>query len=92
MGAASVVHEVHPCRNARAEIDVLVDTSTAQGQPLDKGAASSVNGGMTEMEGGMEALGPFFRANEGFRGQIRAEVLSAALSQVFSASQIFTKL
>ncbi len=86
-GAASLVYDVHPCRDALAEIDVLVDTSAAEGQSLENGTAASGNGGVTEVEGGVEALGPFFRANEGFRGQIRAEVLAAALSQVCSASQ-----
>ena len=68
------------CRDALADIDALVDTAAAGRQSLEEGGASL--GTQTEVEGGVEALGPFFRANEGFRGQIRAEVLSAAFSQV----------
>ena len=60
-----------------------MDTLAAGSQSLEDGVASP--GNQTDMEGGVEALGPFFRANEGFRGQIRAEVLSAALSQVYFA-------
>jgi hypothetical protein len=74
------------CREALAEIDALVDmtakdSETFEGEDsifsLGDGAASGV-------EGGVEALGPFFSANEGFRGQIRREVLKAANQQVCS--------
>ena len=72
------------CRQAIAEIDALVDRSIPERDPLemDSEAASSGNGGTLDLEGGLEALGPFFSANEGFRGQIRHDVLKAANSQV----------
>ena len=72
------------CRQAIAEIDALVDTSIPERDPLDMDgeAASSGNGASLDLEGGLEALGPFFSANEGFRGQIRHDVLKAANSQV----------
>ena len=81
MELCSLEHDLHACRDALAEIDMLVDTSAPESQSLENGAASS-SSSVTEVEGGVEALGPFFKANEGFRGQIRAEVLTAALSQV----------
>ena len=73
------------CRQAIAEIDALVDTSIPERDPLDMDseAASSGNGASLDLEGGLEALGPFFSANEGFRGQIRHDVLKAANSQVW---------
>lgn len=84
MDPGFLIHTLPMCRDALAEIDTLVDTSATESQTPENGGASSGNGGITEVEGGVEALGPFFRANEGFRGQIRAEVLTAALSQVWS--------
>ncbi len=72
------------CRQAIAEIDAVVDRSIPQRDSLhiDSEAASSGNGASLDLEGGLEALGPFFSANEGFRGQIRHDVLKAATSQV----------
>ena len=72
------------CRQAIAEIDAVVDTSIPERDSLDidSEAASSGNGASLDLEGGLEALGPFFSANEGFRGQIRHDVLKATNSQV----------
>ena len=74
------------CREALAEIDALVDTTAVDTEPseLEDPIFSSGNVAAGGAEGGVEALGPFFSANEGFRGQIRREVLKAANKQVCS--------
>lgn len=71
-----------------AEIDALVDRSMEERDPPESGdpadledTAASLSS-VADAEGGVEALGPFFTANEGFRGQIRDTMLQAAHNKV----------
>ena len=72
------------CREAVAEIDMLVDTAAAASEApnLADGVAPLGSSDFLEAEGGVEALAPFFTANEGFRGQIKQDVIALASSQV----------
>lgn len=76
------------CREALAQIDALVDRTIEEKDPSDSGEPADLKdpgaslGSVSDAEGGVEALCPFFTADEAFRRQIRDTVLQAAHNRV----------